>query len=343
MQKLTHLFRSGSRKDEQLVEATLKADYKRIRALVARGADVNYQDKDGQTPLIRIATLGYSHVTKVLLACGADAELSDKNGVTPLHHASSHGHMDVVKELLAHGASINRADKVKQLCSVKMTEMLLPRHYISSSGFVKWTFGACQQTASPRSCYRSFNSGAADHTPLHRAAYFGKLNVVKELIAQGANVNSKSDASDTALQLASWGGHWNIVQELMTHGLSIHSPNKRGVTPLHHAACNRHAEVVQQHLVHGVQVDVADQYGRTPLHYAASQKRVDVVKELLAHGAFWGNTPLHLASKSDNVDRVKENDPSVKTTKKTRKHIVASANDQLEVLQLLLDAGVKRL
>ncbi|CAK4219949.1 unnamed protein product, partial [Aphanomyces euteiches] len=119
----------------------------------------------------------------------------------------------------------------------------------------------------------------ADHTPLHRAAYFGKLNVVKELIAQGANVNSKSDASDTALQLASWGGHWNIVQELMTHGLSIHSPNK------------------------------------------------------------WGNTPLHLASKSDNVDRVKENDPSVKTTKKTRKHIVASANDQLEVLQLLLDAG----
>ncbi|CAK4115639.1 unnamed protein product, partial [Aphanomyces euteiches] len=78
MQKLTHLFRSGSRKDEQLVEATLKADYKRIRALVARGADVNYQDKDGQTPLIRIATLGYSHVTKVLLACGADAELSDK-------------------------------------------------------------------------------------------------------------------------------------------------------------------------------------------------------------------------------------------------------------------------
>ncbi|CAK4722587.1 unnamed protein product [Aphanomyces euteiches] len=88
---------------------------------------------------------------------------------------------------------------------------------------------------------------------------------------------------------------------------------------------------------------------KTPLHYAASQKRVDVVKELLAHGAFvnavskGGGTPLHLASKSDNVDKVKENDPSVKTTKKTRKHIVVSANDQLEVLQLLLDAGAKRL
>ncbi|CAK4143976.1 unnamed protein product [Aphanomyces euteiches] len=77
-------------------------------------------------------------------------------------------------------------------------------------------------------------------------------------------------------------------------------------------------------------------YGTTPLHYAASQKRVDVVKE-------GGGTPLHLASKSDNVDKVKENDPSVKTTKKTHKGPVASVNDQLEVLQLLLDAGAKRL
>ncbi|CAK4165704.1 unnamed protein product, partial [Aphanomyces euteiches] len=56
-----------------------------------------------------------------------------------------------------------------------------------------------------------------------------------------------------------------------------------------------------------------------------------------------GGTPLHLASKSDNVDTVKENDPSVETTEKTHKRPVASGNDQLKVLQLLLDAGAKRL
>ncbi|KAF0721968.1 hypothetical protein Ae201684_018790 [Aphanomyces euteiches] len=38
---------------------------------------------------------------------------------------------------------------------------------------------------------------------------------------------------------------------------------------------------------------------------------------------------------------VKENDPSVKTTKKTHKR--PAVNDQLEVLQLLLDAGANRL
>ncbi|KAH9149229.1 hypothetical protein LEN26_004323 [Aphanomyces euteiches] len=152
--------------------------------------------------------------------------------------------------------------------------------------------------------------------------------------------------SNTALQLASWRGHWDIVQELMTHGLSVHASNNVGLTAIHLAANKGHVEVVQQLLALGVKVDVTDHYGTTPLHYAASQKRVDVVKVLLAHGAFvnaGGGTPLHLASESDYVDIVKENDPSVKTTKKTHKGPVASVNDQLEVLQLLLDARAKRL
>ncbi|KAG9398935.1 hypothetical protein AC1031_014017 [Aphanomyces cochlioides] len=107
MQKLTHLFRGGSSKEDQLFQATIKADVKRIHTLVARGADVNYQDKDGRTPLTRAATIGHLYVTKVLLAYGADAELADEDGWSPLHLASSYGHWIVVDALLAHGVVVD--------------------------------------------------------------------------------------------------------------------------------------------------------------------------------------------------------------------------------------------
>ncbi|CAK4811680.1 unnamed protein product [Aphanomyces euteiches] len=214
--------------------------------------------------------------------------------------------MEVVKELLAHGASINRATN----------HGFTSLHLASSKGHLELVHELLAQGAAIEA------AAVVGHTPLHEAAYHGKLNIVKELIVHGADVNAKTKDSNTALQLASWRGHWDIVQELMTHGLSVHASNNNFFPR---------------------------KYGTTPLHYAASQKRVDVVKEVLAHGACvnavyqGGGTPLHLASKSDNVDKVKENDPSVKTTKKTHKGPVASVNDQLEVLQLLLDAGAKRL
>ncbi|CAK5173339.1 unnamed protein product, partial [Aphanomyces euteiches] len=97
MPKLTHLFRGGSSKEEKLMHAVLKADIKRIRTLIARGADVNYQDKNGETPLTRAAIIGYSYVTKVLLACGGDAELADKAGWSPLDLASYYGRRNVVE------------------------------------------------------------------------------------------------------------------------------------------------------------------------------------------------------------------------------------------------------
>ncbi|CAK4226057.1 unnamed protein product [Aphanomyces euteiches] len=222
--------------------------------------------------------------------------------------------MEVVKELLAHGASINRATN----------HGFTSLHLASSKGHLELVHELLAQGAAIEA------AAVVGHTPLHEAAYHGKLNIVKELIVHGADVNAKTKDSNTALQLASWRGHWDIVQELMTHGLSVHASNnvKRRIVRfvklsglgwahcIHLAANKGHVEVVQQLLALGVKVDVTD------------------------HG---GGTPLHLASKSDNVDKVKENDPSVKTTKKTHKGPVASVNDQLEVLQLLLDAGAKRL
>ncbi|KAH9162741.1 hypothetical protein LEN26_000809, partial [Aphanomyces euteiches] len=144
----------------------------------------------------------------------------------------------------------------------------------------------------------------------------------------------------TPLHHASSHGHMDVVKELLAHGASINRATNQGTTSLHLASSNGHLVLVNKLLAQGAAIEASTVADHTPLHRAAYFGKLNVVKELIVHV---GRHSLHLASKSDNVDKVKENDPSVKTTKKTRKHIVASANDQLEVLQLLLDAGAKRL
>ncbi|CAK4491658.1 unnamed protein product [Aphanomyces euteiches] len=75
------------------------------------GANADYQNKLGKTPLIEAAWKGNFDVVKDLLAHGAAVDQADWNGYTPLHWASSYGNLDVVNELLAHGATVDPINK----------------------------------------------------------------------------------------------------------------------------------------------------------------------------------------------------------------------------------------
>jgi len=55
-------------------------------------------------------------------------------------------------------------------------------------------------------------------TPLHRASFFGALEVVRVLLEHGADVEVKIDSGETALQAAAEGGHDKVVELLRGHG-----------------------------------------------------------------------------------------------------------------------------
>ncbi|KAL7738469.1 hypothetical protein ACLKA6_006777 [Drosophila palustris] len=73
---------------------------------------------------------------------------------------------------------------------------------------------------------RNVNEYMGGRTPLHYAADFGQLKVLKFLTEIGADVNKEDKYSITPLLAAIWEGHTECVEFLLEKGA-----NKTGITP----------------------------------------------------------------------------------------------------------------
>ncbi|HEX8844715.1 MAG TPA: ankyrin repeat domain-containing protein [Pyrinomonadaceae bacterium] len=90
-----------------LMCAALEGHTKEVRALLARGADVNAKDCAGRTALM-FAVINMHHDTvNVLLEHGADVNARADDGATALMLAASCGEPRIVQALLNKGADLN--------------------------------------------------------------------------------------------------------------------------------------------------------------------------------------------------------------------------------------------
>lgn len=85
--------------DEALFTAVLQNDYSKVRLLLLQGADVNYANPMGLTPLIAAALHENMRIVYILIQCGAEIELPDRNGDAALDHATRHGRTAMVRLL----------------------------------------------------------------------------------------------------------------------------------------------------------------------------------------------------------------------------------------------------
>jgi len=103
-------------------------------------------------------------------------------------------------------------------------------------------------------------------SPLHLAAWFGRVGAAELLLAKGADVESVADNGTglRPLHSAAAGGHTVIVHLLLDRGADIEAAQAGGVRAIHSAAHRDDEAMVRLLLERGADPSAATDDGRTP-------------------------------------------------------------------------------
>ncbi len=257
-----------------LMMATRYNSLDAVKMLLDRGAKLDQQAADGTTPLIVAVVRGHIELAKFFLDKGADPNAIG-TGYTALHYAAgkwdgvdAHDYLDapgewniflglrpaakveIIKALFAHGADPNLRLKKEP-----------PRYGFSLvAGMAKaYTFGA---------------------TPFFIAAMSADPEVMRLLVANGADPNLPSSNGSTPLMVAAGMG-WMENETLATEsdylkatevcvelGADLDASNSQGMTAIHGAISGGFNEVIQLLAAKGANVNLKTKRGQTPLKMA---------------------------------------------------------------------------
>ena len=95
---------SDDRNNTALMDAAARGDSDIISDLLAAGADLDFQSKNGQTALVLAIGAGHIACAELLIRAGADVTIKDKLGMDAVMYAKLFGHTALL-ELIGHIAN----------------------------------------------------------------------------------------------------------------------------------------------------------------------------------------------------------------------------------------------
>jgi uncharacterized protein len=245
-------------------------------ALVAAGAKLDLADPDGATALVIAIINAHYEFADFLLRAGADPNVVDNEaGMGALYAAA-----DMHRLAVGHGRG--NPTPVGLLDAVDIARLLLERGADPNAALKKpilqrqHTFGD-----------GTLGEGA---TPLMRAAKSGDIELVRVLLAAGADPKLTLPNGTTALMLAAGLGWRNgsplapsydqgsdaeaveTLELLLSVGLDLQATNQAGDTALHAAIAGRGSEAIIRYLLErGADPTVPNGRQQTPLSIAETR------------------------------------------------------------------------
>jgi len=270
-----------------------------LEKLLAAGADINHQNRHGQTPLIRASysTLQRKAVGAALLEHGADPNRQDYRGDTVLHILAADSRRNdssgLIRQLLSHGARLeirNRKHQTPLMAAVAHKHVIAVRTLIDA--------GADVNVRNQRG--RPLIGSLISCDP-------EKLAMLKRIVDAGADVDATSEYGPLPLSQAFYGHlHLDCLEPariLLNAGADPNRQDRNGTAPIHSLAqWNRKdpAQALALLLDHGARIDIRNQQGMTTLLLAGRYGTSTApMKALLDRGADInavdenGNTLLH--------------------------------------------------
>ncbi|KUI70485.1 Ankyrin repeat and KH domain-containing protein mask [Cytospora mali] len=232
-----------------------------VEILLAHGADMNPRlDFDtkihdatrrqelSETALQMAVKSDNIGIVRSLLARGADAKGDDTVDIHPLIHGALRGNVEIVRALLDAGAPVNIPGKKRRPYADILTE---------------------------------------EASPLHAAAAGGHLDVAKELISRGADIDNSSVVKIKPLGAAAASCQLEVLQLLLSAGANVTDSEA-----LPEAVRIAYVETVYKNVTAGAKVKRANKASIV----ACRQKYLDLI-EMLLESAYGGNVPEPIMNK----------------------------------------------
>ncbi|HEX5047148.1 MAG TPA: ankyrin repeat domain-containing protein [Gammaproteobacteria bacterium] len=255
-------------------------------ALAAAHADLNAADPDGATALVIAIINAHYEFADFLLGKGADPNVVDNEaGMGPLYAA-----VDMHRLAVGHGRG--NPTPVGLLTSVDIARSLL-EHGADANARLKKPIMQRQHTFGDS----ALGAGA---TPLMRAAKSGDIEMLRVLLAGGADPEATLPNGTTALMFAAGLGWRNgsplapsydqgsdeeavqTIELLLELGLDVNAATDTGDTALHAAVSGRKSETIVKYLLErGADPRKPNGKQQTPLALAESPRGAPALAALL--------------------------------------------------------------
>ena len=253
-----------------LLFSAQQGDLESAKLLLAAGADVNESSPESGSALVLATASGHQAMALFFLEKRANPNASDRYGITALHYAIQKG-LSIVAgvrydPLIAYLFRPNMTQLVKEL----LAKGANPNARIAKSP--------------PLPATRKLVFSAVGATPFLLAAASYDVNLMRTLLAGGADPNLATEENTTALIFAAGIGEglgqiqdrtaedeknsMDAVRLLLDLRADVNAFNQSGLTSLHGAAYIGADAIIQLLVERGAKVNVKDNVGQTPLSIA---------------------------------------------------------------------------
>jgi ankyrin repeat protein len=205
------VFPQADPKVQALLAAAAQDDLPGVKNAVQQGTSVNSADAGGWTALTISLALGYRNVTDWLIQQGADSKTHTQQGYSPLLFAANRQDAGLVEQFIANGAKPDPGDHsgLDEAISNKNQRIFddLVRAGANAGAI---DLSSCIQNGQVAMAKTLLDAGANPDPPhpmenrntVYWAVYYNQPEILKLLLAHGANPNLKDDYGDTPLSSA---------------------------------------------------------------------------------------------------------------------------------------------